>query len=333
MGIQIELCSGVFIGKTPIELAARVHTYREDALAAWSTHAAERKLIDVMIEAQPSKTALRVALRRAAHQVHDARPLVFDDPLAVRILGKEYADEIQRTPDSIKRPFSAGLRAFMVARARLAEDTLAEGVRRFGVKQYLVLGAGLDTFACRNPYSDVHVFEVDHPATQAWKIEMLAAAGIVPPASATFVAVDFESDNLRARLKAAGFDFTQPTVTAWLGVVPYLTTEAFRATMRLLARLPEGSAVVFDYAQPREVLSEQEQLMLDSLSARVAQAGEPFQLFFTPAQLAEELEWLGMRVVEDLDSTALTARYFAGRSDGLLLRGKGGRMCVAGSRT
>jgi methyltransferase (TIGR00027 family) len=282
-----------------------------------------------MIEAQPSRTALRVALRRAAHQIHDARPLVFDDPLAVRILGSEYAEEVKRTPDSIKRPFSAGLRAFMVGRARLAEDTLANGVRELGVKQYLVLGAGLDTFACRNSYAEVRVFEVDHPATQAWKKKMLNAAKIVPPQSARFVAVDFEKDSLRARLKASGFDFGVPTVTAWLGVVPYLTSEAFRATMRILAALPEGSAVVFDYSQPAEVLSTVERMMLESLSARVAMAGEPFQLFFTPPQLAEELEWLGMRVVEDLDGAAITERYFAGRSDGLLLRGKAGRMCVA----
>jgi O-methyltransferase involved in polyketide biosynthesis len=143
------------------------------------------------------------------------------------------------------------------------------------------------------------------------------------------VAVDFERDSLRAKLAAAGFDFAQPTVTAWLGVVPYLTQEAFRATLRVLGRFAAGSALVFDYAQPREVLPLQERLMLDSLSARVAMAGEPFQLFFTPEQLAEELEWLGLRVAEDLDGAALTARYFAGRTDGLMLRGKGGRMCVA----
>jgi methyltransferase (TIGR00027 family) len=284
-----------------------------------------------LIEAQPSKTALRVALRRAAHQVHDAKPLVFEDPLAVRILGREYAEEVRRTPDSIKRPFSAGLRAFMVGRARLAEDTLADGVRTLGVRQYLVLGAGLDTFACRNPYGDVRVFEVDHPATQAWKMKMLEAAEIVPPQSTQFVAVDFEKDSLRARLKASGFDFSVPTVTAWLGVVPYLTAEAFRTTIRILSTLPEGSAVVLDYSQPAEVLSMVERMMLESLSARVAMAGEPFQLFFTPPQLAEDLEWLGMRVVEDLGGEALTARYFAGRRDGLMLRGKAGRMCVAAS--
>jgi O-methyltransferase involved in polyketide biosynthesis len=120
-------------------------------------------------------------------------------------------------------------------------------------------------------------------------------------------------------------------VTAWLGVVPYLTREAFRATMRVLSALPEGSAVVFDYSQPAEVLSVVERMMLESMSARVAMAGEPFQLFFTPSQLAEELEWVGMRVVEDLDGAAITERYFAGRKDGLMLRGRAGRMCVAAS--
>lgn len=285
-----------------------------------------------MHEAIPSRTALRVALRRAAHQLHDAKPLVLDDPLAVRILGKEFQEELNRTPDSLKRPFSAALRAVMVGRARLAEDTLAAGVRELGVRQYVVLGAGLDTFTCRNPYEGVKVFEVDHLATQAWKMEMLEGAGIVPPESAKFVAVDFERDSLRETLREAGFDEGVATVTAWLGVVPYLTSEAFRATMRVLARFKAGSEVVFDYAQPREALPPVEQLMLDSLSARVALAGEPFQLFFTPEQLAEELEWLGLRVVEDLDSAAVTTRYFAGRTDGLMLRGKGGRMCVAASR-
>ena len=282
-----------------------------------------------MHEVNPSRTALRVALRRAAHQVHDARPLVFDDPLAVRILGDEHVLEVQRTPDSVKRPYSAALRSFMVARARLAEDVLAAGVRERGVKQYLVLGAGLDTFAYRNGYEEVRVFEVDHPATQAWKLEMLKQAAIAVPPSAVHVPVDFEVDSLRAKLESAGFLFGEPTVTAWLGVVPYLTRDAFNATMRVLARCAVGSEVVFDYSQPREALSEREQLMLDSLSARVAQAGEPFQLFFTPWQLEEELEWLALRVVEDFDSAKLTARYFAGRNDGLGLKGQAAHICVA----
>ena len=282
-----------------------------------------------MIEAQPSKTALRVALRRAAHQVHDAQPLVFDDPLAVKILGPEFSEEIKRTPKAEKRPFSAALRAFMVCRARYAEDVLAAGVRENHVRQYVVLGAGLDTFAYRNPFADVRVFEVDYPATQAWKRERLKAAGIAVPETTQFVAVDFETQSLRQELLRAGFDFAMPAAVAWLGVVPYLTAEAFAVTMRVLQRMALGSNLVFDYSQPREVLPPVEQLMLDSISARVALAGEPFQLFFTPAQLVEEMQHYGWRVVEDLDGKGLNTRYLVGRNDGLELRGSAGRLCHA----
>lgn len=282
----------------------------------------------------PSRTALRVALRRAAHQVEDARPLVLDDPLAVRIVGAEFAEDLKRTPDGAKRPYSLAMRAWMVARSRLAEDTLAAavrglGVRGLGVRQYVVLGAGLDTFACRNPFAGVRVFEVDHPATQAWKLELLQRAGMVPPESARFVAVDFERESLLERLEAAGFDAAVPTVTAWLGVVPYLSAEGFGATLRVLGGFARGSEVVFDYTQPREVLPPREQLMLDSLSARVAMAGEPFQMYFTPQTLRVEIERMGMRVVEDMGAAELNERYFAERGDGLRLRGKAGRICVA----
>lgn len=282
-----------------------------------------------MIEAQPSKTALRVALRRAAHQLHDDKPLVFSDPLAVRILGPEYAPELARTPDKEKRPFSAALRAFMVGRARLAEDALAEGYRDDGVRQYLVLGAGLDTFAYRNPYADVRVFEVDHPATQAWKREVLASAKIDIPSMMTHVAVDFEQQSLREELAAAGFDFNTPTMTAWLGVVPYLTLEAFRATVELLGSFGGRSGVVFDYSLPREALPPTEQLMLDSMASRVKQSGEPFKLFFLPEELREELAAAGLEVIYDMDGAAITQHLFAGRTDGLRLRGKGGHICRA----
>jgi len=268
-------------------------------------------------------------MRRAAHQLHDARPLVFEDPFAVAILPPDARLELQRTPAASRKPFSAALRAFMVCRARFAEDVLAAGVRGHGVRQALVLGAGLDTFAHRNPFPEVRVFEVDHPATQSWKRELLAASRLPIPSTLTHVPVDFERQSLRQQLLDAGFDFSLPTAAAWLGVVPYLTQEAFAATARVLGRLPAGSSVVFDYSQPREVLSFTEQLMLDSLSARVAQAGEPFQLFFTPRSLAEELPRYDLTVVEDLDSDALNACYLAHRTDGLHLRGKAGRLCHA----
>lgn len=279
--------------------------------------------------AQPSATALRVALRRAAHQVVDAPPLVFDDPLAVRILPPAAREELKRTPAAERRPHSAALRAWMVARARFAEDVLATGVRERGIGQVLVLGAGLDTFAYRNPYPSVRVFEVDHPATQAWKRDLLAAAAIAVPDSLRFVPVDFEQESLGEELAGVGFSLEIPTATAWLGVVPYLTPEAFAGTLGTLAGCAAGSSVVFDYGQPREVLSPPEQLMRDSLAVRVAQAGEPFRLFFTPEGLAGQLAMDGLSVVEDLGGEELAPRYFAGRADGLTLRGRSGRLCHA----
>lgn len=286
-----------------------------------------------MIEAQPSRTALRVAMRRAAHQLYDPRPLVLDDPLAVRILPPDARAELARTPAAARKPFSAALRAFMVARARFAEDVLAAAIRDHSTRQVLVLGAGLDTFAYRNPHPALRVFEVDHPATQAWKRDLLHRAEIPLPGSLTFVPVDFERQSLQTELLRDGFDPTLPTATAWLGVVPYLTAEAFASTTRLLGSLPPGSSLVFDYSLPREALPEVEQLMLDSLSARVAQAGEPFRLFFTPDLLAQELARCNLTVVEDLDAPAINARYLAGRADGLHLRGRAARLCHAAVAT
>jgi methyltransferase (TIGR00027 family) len=282
-----------------------------------------------MEQASPSRTALRVALRRAAHQLYDARPLVLDDPIAVPILG-EYADELHRTPGRRSlfkpRPYSIGLRAFVVARSRYAEDLLATAVGR-GVTQYVLLGAGLDTFAHRNPFGSLRVFEVDHPATQEWKRELQRGGGLSEPESLAYVPVDFERQSLADRLRATGFDSTLPSLFAWLGVVSYLTLEAFRATVGFIAAQPMGSGVVFDYGQPRAALSAREQLAFDSLASRVRLAGEPFELFFTPAEVAAELA--GFRDIEDLGSAEINTRYFEGRSDRLRVLGSGGRILSA----
>jgi methyltransferase (TIGR00027 family) len=268
-------------------------------------------------------------MRRAAHQIYDAPPLILDDPIAVPILGP-YAVEIERTPGrdptNKPRPFSIALRAFLVARSRYAEDLLAQAVAR-GVTQYVLLGAGLDTFTHRNPYPSLRVFEVDHPATQQWKHELLLTTGLPTPANLTYVPVDFERQSLPAQLAAAGFDTTVPTFFAWLGVVPYLTREAFRATLAFIASQPPNTGLVFDYAQPREALSFREQLAFDSLASRVHLAGEAFQLFFTPARVAAELA--AFYDLEDLGSPELNQRYFANRTDDLRLMGTAGRLVSA----
>src|SRR3954451_1033645 len=174
---------------------------------------------------RPSKTALRVAIRRAAHQLADPPP-VLNDPISIRLIGSGYARDLDRAMEKVARDF----RAYMAARSRFVEDKLAEAVAQ-GVTQYVVLGAGLDTFAYRNPFPSLRVFEVDFPATQKWKRELLAGAGIDVPESLTFVALDFEHKALAVGLAEAGFADRRPAYVGWLGVVPYLTMEAFTATL------------------------------------------------------------------------------------------------------
>lgn len=279
-----------------------------------------------MEEARPSRTALRVAMRRAAHQIYDAQPLVFTDPLAVPLLGSEYLPEVERTRFKLTKPHSVALRAFLVARSRHAEEQLARAVAQ-GVTQYVLLGAGLDTFAYRNPHPQLHVYEIDHPATQEWKRGLLAQSSIAIPESLTYVPVDFEHQLLATQLAEAGFDATKPAFFAWLGVVPYLTPEAFRSTLALIAASAKGSGVVMDYGQPRHALPLMERLARDSMSARVASVGEPFQLFFTPEDMAWELR--AFHSIEDLGAEGLNALYFNGRGDNLRTMGAGGRIVSA----
>jgi methyltransferase (TIGR00027 family) len=267
-----------------------------------------------------------VALRRAAHQLYDAQPLVLDDPIAVPMLGTTYSEELRRTPTRPDRPFSVGLRAFLVARSRYAEDNLAHATRH-GIMQYVLLGAGLDTFAHRNPYPHLRVFEVDHPATQQWKRELLETGSLPSPENLTYVPVDFEHESLPQQLYSAGFNPQVPTFFAWLGVVPYLTLEAFRSTINFIAAQPLGTGVVLDYGQPRSALPFLERLAHDSLAARVQLAGEPFQLFFTPSEIAAELTVFRNR--EDLGSDEINTRYFANRTDNLKLLGSAGRLLSA----
>src|SRR5262249_40747077 len=186
-----------------------------------------------MLEDQPSRTAHRVALRRAAHQLWDI-PRVFDDPIALKILPADASAELagSRLSDSTPARY---LRAFMVARSRFAEDHLANAVAR-GVKQYVVLGAGLDTFAYRNPFPDLHVYEVDFPATQAWKRELLHLGKISIPANLTFAPVDFEKDTLHEGLRHAGFKADEAAFFSWLGVTPYLAESTVLTTLRWIAQ-------------------------------------------------------------------------------------------------
>lgn len=263
-----------------------------------------------------SRTALRVAHRRAVHQVLD-QPCILNDPIAVPLLGWEFTIDHAKESHPIARAF----RAFMAARSRFAEDELAALVEQ-GVRQYVVLGAGLDTFAYRNPFPSLRVFEVDFPATQAWKRMLLAEAGIAVPANVTFVPLDFEHKTLAEGLVEAGLE-KQPTFFGWLGVVPYLTSEAFHSSIAAIAQLPPPSAVTFDFGLSPELLGPRGRMAFEMLAARVAAAGEPFQLFFTPEQLKSELRSMGFSQVEITGADELNRRYFSGRSDGLALSSPG----------
>jgi len=257
-------------------------------------------------------------MRRAAHQLLDD-PKVFDDPVAIRIIGRESASVLRADPHQFEAtPLSPYLRAFVAARSRYAEDELNLGVRR-GIRQYVILGAGLDTFAYRNPYPEsvLHVFEVDHPTTQTWKRARLEEVGITLPGNLTFAPVDFETQTLEEGLRSAGYNPDKGTFFSWLGVTEYLTTEAVMVALRFIASAPVGSGVVFDYMISPSLLTSARRSRLDALSRRVASAGEPWQAFFDPEVLTKDLRAMGFGYVEDRGPEEINARYFKNRKDGL----------------
>jgi len=277
----------------------------------------------------PSKTAQSVAVRRAEHQLFDF-PHVLDDPIAPWIIGPKGLASIMFGSLTAYLPGSRYMRAFMAARSRYAEDQLARAIAS-GTAQYVILGAGLDTFPYRNPYLDcgLRVFEVDHPDTQAWKRRRLALTAISVPSSVTYVPVDFEHQRLQVELEKAGFRLDEPTFFSWLGVTPYLTNELVIATFTLIRSLCSDNAIAFDYALPQQALSEGEKLAFDSLSEMVVRAGEPFRGFFRPEVLVTELKEIGFRRVESPTTDQINALYFRNRLDGLQVRGHlGGLMCA-----
>jgi len=272
-----------------------------------------------MQNAMPSKTALGAAAHRAAHQLLEGGR-IFRDPLAVRILGIEGQEALRhaQSDTSLRR-----LRLFIAVRTRFTEDALAEAVAR-GARQLVILGAGLDTYAYRAAVAPgLHIFEVDHPATQAWKRQCLAQAAIAVPAALTYVPLDFERETLAAALSAAGFDCAPASFFSWLGVVPYLTEPAVFCTLDFIARLPGGAQVVFDYGNPPDSNGAhgEQRAAHDALAARVASVGEAFRSRFeTPALLAR-LRGLGFCEIEDLGPAQIRQRYFPAAEGPLSDRG------------
>ena len=272
-----------------------------------------------MLDSRPSVTAERVAMRRAAHQILDVPP-VFRDPLALRIAGVTDAGVPSEEGETAR--VNRHRRAFIAARSRYVEDQLGELVGG-GVDQYVVLGAGLDTFAYRNPFPRLRVFEVDHPATQAWKRERLASSGIPVPTSMAFAPIDFERETLADALARVGFDGSRPAFFGWLGVVAYLKLDAIDDTLRFVASCAPPTTIVFDYSIPPDRLPPRQRQRFDVIAGRAAAAGEPWLTFFEPLELDVRLREIGFGAIDHVDADALNRLYFSDRTDGLRIEGVG----------
>jgi methyltransferase (TIGR00027 family) len=272
---------------------------------------------NIVRRGEPSRSAYWVASLRAVHQLLD-EPLVLPDPIALPLLGVSTEAALRDDSFALNDPISRGLRAAMVARSRFVEDELSRCVAE-GVLQYVLLGAGLDTFAYRNPYSDPcpRVFELDHAGTQRWKQRLLCEAHIGVPPSLTFVPVDFERDDLGEALVQAGFRADQPACVSWMGVTTYLSADAVQRTLRMLAGLAGGSCVCFDYRVPATLLGPVDRVIDEVIGRQIAAAGEPWLSTFEPARLQRHLLGLGFSSAVSVTPDDLNARYFARRKDGL----------------
>lgn len=264
----------------------------------------------------PDSTAVRVALWRAMHVEVDAPPHVLVDEIGLRLAAPD--DEWRGRPDM--DPLGTRLfRASIVARARFMEDLVVEQAGR-GVDQYVILGAGLDTFAQRRPEiaSRLRVFEVDQPGHQAWKRQRLIESGYGMPDWLRLVPVDFESgESWRQRLTAAGFDASRPAVVASAGVSLYLTKDAIAATLRQVAALAPGSTLAMTFILPLEFADAEERPGFEAAMKGAQASGTPFVSFFTPPEMLSLAREAGFRDVRHVSAAALTERYFAGRKDGL----------------
>jgi methyltransferase (TIGR00027 family) len=259
-----------------------------------------------MRDGQPSQTARGAAAYRAIHQTLEGGA-IFKDPFASRILDEQTAVSLnEMAADESLRP----MRLFIAARSRFSEDTMANCVAG-GVRQVVVLGAGLDTFSLRNPFGNlgVRVFEVDYAATQLWKRERIKAAGLIEPQSLIFAPIDFERESLSEGLTRVGFRPKQPAFFQWLGVVPYLTKEAVSSTLKFISKVPQA-VVVFDYAEPFQNYPAERRANVIATAERAAARGEPWLSLFDPAELFELLRCEGFKVVEDLGLPEIARRFY-----------------------
>ena len=266
-------------------------------------------------ESQPDDTAVRVALWRALHVEADPPPHVLKDTVGLQLVAPDDAWRSRGDMSPFTRPF----RASIVARARFIEDLVAEEVDR-GLAQYVILGAGLDTFAQRRPElaSRLVIFEIDRPGPQTWKRQRLIDLGLGIPSFLRFVPVDFEAgDAWWDRLAAAGFDVTRPAVVSSTGVSMYLTKQAIMATLRYVAGLARGSTLAMSFMLPVEMADPEVRPGIERAMAGARANGTPFISFFKPAEMLALAREAGFKEVQHVSAANLAERYFAGRTDGL----------------
>ena len=263
----------------------------------------------------PQDTAVRVALWRALHVEVDAPPHVLEDVVGLRLVAPD--DGWRSRPDM--SPFTRPFRASIVARARFIEDLVAEQAAR-GVGQYVILGAGLDTFAQRRSElaSRLRVFEIDQPGPQAWKHQRLVDLGLGIPPFLRLVPVDFEAgDTWWEQLAASGFDPAHPAIVASTGVSMYLSKDAIAATLRQVAALAPGSTLAMSFMLPIELADPEVRPGIERAAAGARANGTPFISFFTPPEMLALAREAGFKQAQHVSAAALAERYFAGRTDGL----------------
>lgn len=272
-----------------------------------------------MSEPERSVSAETVAISRAYHQIMDQDPRVLEDPLALRIVGPGAERWMHENLALFGLERMRRMRGMVTIRSRLCEDELKAAIAR-GTTQYVLLGAGLDTFAYRSPqYADrLTVYEVDQPGTQQWKLERLREGGIDVPANVRFVAADFNQRTLAEVLEANGFDRHQPAFFAWLGVSYYLPRESVLSTLEYIAGQDATTQVVFDFAVDIEAVPAEFRHLYAELRGYMRSAAEPWRTWFVPASLIAELRGLGFTDILHLDAAEAQRRYLDGRSDGLL---------------
>jgi methyltransferase (TIGR00027 family) len=259
------------------------------------------------------------AIMRAIHQTIDGDPKILLDPIAPRLIAGD--DDHPWLAPLLNHPFAKQWRAGFALRARYAEDCLAEGVRR-GVTQYVILGAGLDTFAYRQPSwgGSLRIYEVDDRITQQWKGDRLRSADVAIPSNLTFVSIDFERVSIPDALARTAFAFDAKTLCSWMGVMQYLTPRALETTFQFVLSLPRSSEIVFSFILPQDTVSGIEAEALVIAAQRAAEVGEPWLTRLHADQLVSKLRTMGFSQIIHLKPEEAHERYFCNRRDGLMER-------------